>query len=151
MNIKDRINKECIDLDLKSTNKDDLLKELIELLYKNDIIDNKEEFLKDVYMREIAGPTSIGNGIAIPNGKSKYVKEVSMAIGKINGSVEWNDINNFTVSFIILFDSYTVINGSGNIVSEGEVLELEKEETIYIQKGVEYTISGDIELLKSYV
>ena len=102
-------------------------------------------------MREIAGPTSIGNGIAIPNGKSKYVKEVSMAIGKINGSVEWNDINNFTVSFIILFDSYTVINGSGNIVSEGEVLELEKEETIYIQKGVEYTISGDIELLKSYV
>lgn len=151
MNIKDRINKECIDLDLKSTNKDDLLKELIELLYKNDIIDNKEEFLKDVYMREIVGPTSIGNGIAIPHGKSKYVKEVSMAIGKIKGSVEWNDINNFTVSFIILFDSYTVINGSGNIVSEGEVLELEKEETIYIQKGVEYTISGDIELLKSYV
>lgn len=103
MNIKDRINKECIDLDLKSTNKDELLKELIELLYKNDIIDNKEEFLKDVYMREIAGPTSIGNGIAIPHGKSKYVKEVSMAIGKIKGSVEWDDINNFTVSFIILF------------------------------------------------
>lgn len=103
MNIKDKINKNCIDLDLKSTNKDDLIKELIELLYKNKFIDNKDTFYKDVYKREIAGPTSVGNYIAIPHGKSKYVKEVSIAIGKIKNSIDWNDINNFDVRFVILF------------------------------------------------
>lgn len=66
-------------------------------------------------------------------------------VEKINVNNEYKD------SVSEDFHSYTVINGSGNIVSEGEVLELKKEETIYIQKGVEYTISGDIELLKSYV
>ena len=35
MNIKNKIDKNCIDLNLKSTNKEDLLKELIEVLYKN--------------------------------------------------------------------------------------------------------------------
>lgn len=103
MNIKDIINKDCIDLDLKSTNKDDLLKELIDILYRNEIIDDRERFFKDVYIREIAGPTSVGNGIAIPHGKSKHVKEFSMSIGKVKSRVDWNDINNFTVSFIILF------------------------------------------------
>lgn len=49
------------------------------------------------------------------------------------------------------FQSYTVISGSGNIVSENETILLEKEETIYIPHGVEYTINGKIELLKSYV
>lgn len=48
------------------------------------------------------------------------------------------------------FQSYTVISGSGNIVSENETILLEKEETIYIPHGVEYTINGNIELLKSY-
>lgn len=103
MNIKHRINKECIDLDLKSTDKDGVLKELIELLYINGIIDSKEAFLKDVYMRELAGPTSIGNSIAIPHGKSKHAKQVSIAVGKVNSSIDWCDINNFNVSFIILF------------------------------------------------
>lgn len=49
------------------------------------------------------------------------------------------------------FQSYTVISGCGNIVSENETILLEKEETIYIPHGVEYTINGNIELLKSYV
>lgn len=49
------------------------------------------------------------------------------------------------------FHSYTVISGSGNIVSKDNILDLEKEETIYIKNGVEYTINGEIELLKSYV
>lgn len=41
MNIKNKIDKNCIDLNLKSTNKEDLLKELIEVLYKNGIVYDK--------------------------------------------------------------------------------------------------------------
>ncbi|MDY2882031.1 MAG: class I mannose-6-phosphate isomerase, partial [Romboutsia timonensis] len=49
------------------------------------------------------------------------------------------------------FHSYTVIRGTGKITSDAQTLHLEKEETIYIPKGVAYTIEGNIELLKSYV
>lgn len=49
------------------------------------------------------------------------------------------------------FHSYTVISGSGQIKSNNDVIDLNKEETIYIPKGVEYKIDGELELLKSYV
>lgn len=49
------------------------------------------------------------------------------------------------------FHSYTVIGGSGRIISGDQILDLEKEETIYIPKDVDYRIEGNIELLKSYV
>lgn len=49
------------------------------------------------------------------------------------------------------FHSYTVINGSGYIYSNDNKVNLSKEETIYIPNGVNYSIYGDIELIKSYV
>lgn len=49
------------------------------------------------------------------------------------------------------FHAYTVINRSGEIMNESQILKLEKEDTIYIPKGVDYRIEGNIELLKSYV
>lgn len=49
------------------------------------------------------------------------------------------------------FHSYTVISGSGRIRSDNHTINLNKEETIYIPKGVEYKIDGKLELLKSYV
>ena len=49
------------------------------------------------------------------------------------------------------FHSYTVIDGNGRIISGDQILDLEKEETIYIPKDIDYRIEGNIELLKSYV
>lgn len=49
------------------------------------------------------------------------------------------------------FHAYIVLNGNGIISSEDIALNLSKEDTIYIKNGVKYTISGDIELLKTYV
>lgn len=49
------------------------------------------------------------------------------------------------------FHSYTVIEGSGKIVSKNQIIELEKEDTIYIPNNINYTIIGNIKLLKSYV
>ena len=49
------------------------------------------------------------------------------------------------------FHSYTVVNGSGNICSNNNKLTLNKEETIYIPNGVNYSIHGNIELIKSYI
>ena len=44
-----------------------------------------------------------------------------------------------------------MISGSGRIKSDDNIIDLNKEETIYIPKGVEYKVYGELELLKSYV
>lgn len=49
------------------------------------------------------------------------------------------------------FHSYIVMSDSVPMETNYDTLELEKEETIYIPKGVEYKINGDLDLLKSYV
>ena len=49
------------------------------------------------------------------------------------------------------FHSYTVVGGYGTIVSGANSVTLGVEDTVYIPSGVEYTIDGNLELLKSYV
>ncbi len=49
------------------------------------------------------------------------------------------------------FHSYTVIDGQGYISDGDNKIELNKEETVYIPNDVNYTIVGQIELLKSYI
>ena len=49
------------------------------------------------------------------------------------------------------FHSYTVINGTGVISDGNSVIDLNKEETVYIKEGINYSIEGNLELIKSYV
>ncbi|WP_270942804.1 type I phosphomannose isomerase catalytic subunit [Romboutsia lituseburensis] len=49
------------------------------------------------------------------------------------------------------FHTYTVIDGSGFISDDNNKIELNKEETVYIKNGSNYSIEGDLKLIKSYV
>ncbi|MFI3209619.1 MAG: type I phosphomannose isomerase catalytic subunit [Peptostreptococcaceae bacterium] len=49
------------------------------------------------------------------------------------------------------FHSYTVISGQGTVSCEGESVNLADEETVYIKENCEYTISGKLSLIKTYV
>ncbi len=49
------------------------------------------------------------------------------------------------------FQTLNICHGSGKVVStEGQELSLEPDQTIYIPKGTEYTISGNVELLRTW-
>ena len=75
----------------------------------------------------------------------KKLKTPYFTVEKIDVNEIYNDAVNED------FHSYTVISGSGKIESENDTIKLEKEETIYIPKGVNYNIHGNLQLLKSYV
>ena len=49
------------------------------------------------------------------------------------------------------FQSYTIISGEGIIKTNKKQMNLKEEETIYISKGTEYILEGNMELLKSSV
>lgn len=97
------IQKERIKLNMKATTKDEALKELTELLCDTGVISNKEAFLEDVYYRETIGSTGIGNGIAIPHGKSKFVNKTAIAFGKTKADIKWETLDGEPVNFVILF------------------------------------------------
>lgn len=52
-----------------------ILKELTQLMTDKGVISDTESFLEDVYQREAEGATGIGQGIAIPHGKSTSVRQ----------------------------------------------------------------------------
>ncbi|MBW9172483.1 PTS sugar transporter subunit IIA [Clostridium estertheticum] len=103
MDLAKVIKKETIKLEMEATTKDEALRELVELLFENNKISDKEAFLEDVLYRESLGTTGIGNYIAIPHGKSKFVNKTSLALGRSKQDIEWETLDGLPVRFIILF------------------------------------------------
>ena len=65
-------------------------------------IPDKDAFLKDVLDRESVSTTGIGNGIAIPHGKSPSVIETTVAIGRLENETEWESVDDQPVKLVVL-------------------------------------------------
>lgn len=103
MEISEILNDQTILTNMNVQSKQEALSELSHLLLKNGYITDVESFMKDVYAREEIGQTGIGNYIAIPHGKSDYVKEIGVAIGINQGEIPWESLDGKGVKGIILF------------------------------------------------
>ncbi|WP_424695638.1 PTS sugar transporter subunit IIA [Granulicatella elegans] len=97
------ISKDLLIVDSVSESKQEVLLELAKLLEKKEYITNAVNFLDDVYLRESEGITGIGNGIAIPHGKSKAVKKTTVAIAVLKNEINWETLDEKGVKVVILF------------------------------------------------
>lgn len=102
IDIRSVTNESLIKLDLKGKTKEESIDELIELLYLNGSINDRLAFKQDVLLREEEGMTGIGDGIAIPHGKSDSVIHTSMAIGVSDHDIEWGSLDDKPVTLIIM-------------------------------------------------
>ena len=102
MKVSEVLKKERIALDLEAKSKEEALAALTELLYKSGVLADRDGFMKDVLGREEVSTTGIGNGIAIPHGKSANVSETSVAVAKLKNEVEWQSVDDKPVKFIVL-------------------------------------------------
>lgn len=103
MELRNILNEEIIDLNLKATTKDEVLHELAGHLKTAGYIADVEEFVKDIYVREEEGITGMGNHIAIPHGKSSSVTKIGIAIGRTEKEIEWESYDGQPVNLIFLF------------------------------------------------
>lgn len=103
MELKNILDERIIDLNLKAKTKKEAIEKLSHLLYEAKYIDNVDEFISDIYLREAEGITGIGDYIAIPHGKSDSVKQIGIAIGKIKKEIEWETLDGKGVKMIFLF------------------------------------------------
>ncbi len=92
MHIHDFLNKEAVLVDLKSQNKQSILKELSEPVSRSSGIDHND-ILKVLMEREHLGSTGIGNGIGIPHGKLKALKSMVLAFGLSRKGVDFESMD----------------------------------------------------------
>jgi PTS system nitrogen regulatory IIA component len=100
MELRQFFTEDAIKLELESTTKDDVLKELISLLG----LDEKSEGMlyKMLKRRENLGSTGIGRGIAIPHCRSLVVNKLRVAFGRKAAGVDFKAIDEKPVNFFFL-------------------------------------------------
>lgn len=102
MDLKVMFSKERVKFDLKAESKSEVIDELINVLYDDGKILDKEEFKKAVIKREEEFSTGIGMGIAIPHGKSNAVKEASLVFGKSIKGVDYESMDDLPAHLFFL-------------------------------------------------
>src|SRR5690606_34480813 len=68
LDVSINFNPSCVINDLKSTTKDEIIKELISVLHKNKLLENSTDALDSVMQREKTMSTGMQHGVAIPHG-----------------------------------------------------------------------------------
>ena len=74
------LKKEGIQLNVKVSNKQEAINKLVELMNNTGNLANKEEYKKTVMAREELSTTGIGDGIAIPHGKTNSDSSIGIPI-----------------------------------------------------------------------
>ncbi|MGF1746358.1 PTS fructose transporter subunit IIABC [Vibrio minamisatsumaniensis] len=83
------INQDLIKLSLSANSKEDVFKELIDVLYAQGRISDKAQFLADIKAREEQGNTGFEEGIALPHAKSSAVIKPAVVIGVHQQGIEY--------------------------------------------------------------
>lgn len=102
MNILDVLSPETIAIHLKSKDKKDLIRQLVELLYNTNKINDFDKVLKAVLDREAVMSTGVGDGVAIPHGKSEAAPNIVAALGVTAQPIDFEAIDNMPVQLIWL-------------------------------------------------
>jgi fructose-specific phosphotransferase system IIA component len=105
MNLTKILKPECVRVPLESKDKNAAITELIDLLNEDGQLQNRNEALETVMVREKTRSTGIGSGIAIPHGKCKAVKELVMAVGIAKEPINFQSVDNKPVSIVIMLIS----------------------------------------------
>ena len=95
MKISDFLCEEAVSADLQATTKEEVIEEMVGLLTKSESIDkkNKSKFVEVLMAREALGSTAIGQGIAIPHGKSEDVDHLIAGLGVSKKGVDFESLD----------------------------------------------------------
>ena len=102
MKITDFLNRQSIKIGLTATDKEGILKELVDVLGEVKDIGDRKGVVKALLEREGLGSTGIGQGIAIPHGKTDKVKELVAVLGVSRKGVNFDALDGESVYIFFL-------------------------------------------------
>lgn len=105
MKVLDFLDQSAISLELKSSTKVDTINELVDLLYSQDKLKDREAVVAALLEREKLGSTGIGQGIAIPHCRCAGAPGLVAALGVSKRGVDFESLDREPVYLIFLLVS----------------------------------------------
>ncbi|MCM8781208.1 MAG: PTS sugar transporter subunit IIA, partial [Candidatus Omnitrophica bacterium] len=95
MKIMDFLSKKAVISDIKSTKKEDVIKELVDGLINAGEIDKgyRNKLIEAIMERETLGSTAIGQGVAIPHAKSDCVSKLVATFGLSKKGIDFDSLD----------------------------------------------------------
>lgn len=104
MKIMDFLSRKAITTDVKAVKKEEVVKELVDLLVNMGEIEkrHRNKLIDSLMARESLGSTAIGQGIAIPHAKSDCVDKLVAAFGLSKKGVDFDSLDGEPVYIFFL-------------------------------------------------
>ncbi len=102
MKVFELLDEKFILTDFKSDDKEYVINELIDLYKENDKVNDIEIVRKAILDREKIMSTGVGNGFAIPHGKTNAVTDVIAAFGKTKNDIDYDALDGNPVHLVFL-------------------------------------------------
>ncbi|GAB7224234.1 PTS 2-O-a-mannosyl-D-glycerate transporter subunit IIABC [Vibrio owensii] len=93
MKLTSLTNPSLINLQTTFESRDAAIRALADQLDLQGKLHNKEEYLQAVFAREEQGPTALGEGLAVPHGKTDAVKEAAFAVATLKQDLKWQGLD----------------------------------------------------------
>ena len=111
MTLLDILSADSTLVDLKGETKEDIIAELVDTLAVGDAISDRDKVLQAVLEREKIMSTGIGDGIAIPHGKSDAVEKLVAALGTQRRGVDFEALDGEPAYVFFLLVSPANVSG----------------------------------------
>ena len=105
MNLLDILDPACVIAPLQSTDKQDVIIELIDQMGEAGVVGEVQSLKDAVWTREQTRTTGIGHGLAIPHGKCVSLKRQALAIGRPSEPIDFEAIDAQPVQLVVLLAS----------------------------------------------
>lgn len=133
MRIRDILKDSAIIVGVKAETKKAVLEEMVSVLHEQGALTDKQKMLDVLLARESLGSTGIGQGIAIPHGKSSVATELTVACGISKTGVDFDALDDDKV-FVIFLLIAPEDQASQHLKSLARVSALLKDK--YFRKGL---------------
>ncbi len=102
MKLVDILSNDNVIIPLKSHEKQEIIEEMVDHLFKKKKIGNRDRILKAILDRERVMSTGVGDHVAIPHGKAEGVKDIVASLGITDSDVDFHSIDEKPVRLIFL-------------------------------------------------
>ena len=111
MRFSDFLKPDSIRLQLKASNKQEVIEKLVDVLVNTYKLTHGQEILNSVLERESLMSTGVGKGVAIPHGKVDAVHDVVGSLAILNPGVDFGSPDGIPVQIAILLMASTKETG----------------------------------------
>lgn len=129
MRLSELLNEHAINLSLQARDKESSIKELVQLLESAHGVNTRGEILSKVLQRESMMSTGIGNGVAIPHGKTRLLDHLLAACGVSRPGIDFDSMDGEPATLFIMLVSPESLRGP-HVKALANVSRLLKEESV---------------------